>query len=217
MMKLPGLDKRLSIVGSTGSGKTQAGVWHLSTKPFDQMPWTVIDYKRDKLIGAIGAREIPVNSKPPREPGIYRVSPIPGDDDQAITDYLWRVWENEGHGVYIDEGYMLGVRNSALNALLTQGRSKLIPMIILSQRPAWLSRFVFSEADFFQIFRLNDRRDYDNIQSMISIDIKRRLPSYHSHYYDVSADRGVVLAPVPDARTIADSIREKLKVKRKAI
>jgi hypothetical protein len=216
-MKLPGLDKRLSIVGSTGSGKTQAGVWHLSTKPFTQMPWTVIDYKRDKLIGEIGAKELDIKSRPPKEPGIFRVSPIPGDDDTAITDYLWRVWENESHGIYIDEGYMLGPRNAALNALLTQGRSKIIPMIVLSQRPAWLSRFVFSEADFFQVFRLNDKRDYDNIQSMISVDIRRRLPPYYSHYYDVAADKGVTLAPVPDAKTIAETIRHKLKGKRKAI
>jgi hypothetical protein len=61
------------------------------------------------------------------------------------------VWAQENTGIYIDEGYMLGVRNPALNACLTQGRSKRIEMMILSQRPVWMSKFVFSESNYLRL------------------------------------------------------------------
>lgn len=212
---LPGADKRLAICGSTGSGKTVAGVFHLNNQdwsdPKGGRPWIIFDFKGDDLLAALPALEISVHDNPPKAPGLYIVRPIPQMDDEAVTVLLWKIWANENTGIYIDEGYMVGNRNPALNACLTQGRSKRIQMITLSQRPAWMSRFVFSEADYFQIFRLNDRRDYDTIQSMISVDIKKRLSPYHSHWYDVGADEGFIFAPVPNRSALISSFREKGK------
>ena len=206
--RLPGPDKRLAIVGSTGSGKTQAGIWHLGNQDWNDKksgrPWYIFDFKGDDLIARLPAEEVSVRVKPKERPGLYVVRPIPEQDDAYVTQLLWEIWRQENTGVYIDEGYMVGNRNAALNACLTQGRSKRIQMIILSQRPVWMSRFVFSEADFFQVFRLNDMRDYDNVQSMISIDVRRRLASYQSHWYDVGADRGVVFDPVPGRRSLVE-------------
>lgn len=213
---LPGPDKRLAIVGSTGSGKTFAGVWHLSVADFHLRPWIIIDFKRDKLLSQLGATEISFTGKVPAAPGLYIIRPIPERDDDLVREFLWKIWAQENVGVYTDEGYMLGNRNPALNALLTQGRSKHIQMITLSQRPVWMSRFVFSESDYFQVFRLNDRRDYDSIQAMISLDIRKRLPPYHSHWYDVGADEGATFGPVPNReqliRTFHTRIKHKLKV-----
>jgi len=193
-VKLPGMDSRTAIVGSTGSGKTFAGVWHLSKCDWNRRPWFLIDYKRDKLLSQLGATVIDPRKPLPVAPGLYLVQPMP--DDQLV-DFLWRVWSQENCGLYFDEGYMVGDRNKAFRACLTQGRSKHIQMIVLSQRPAWMDRFVFSEADFFQVFRLNDMRDYDTIQSMITVRIKERLPKYHSKWYDVGSDLGVEFGPVP--------------------
>lgn len=209
-MQLATPDKRTAIVGSTGSGKTQAGVWQLSTKDFDVRPWIIFDFKGDTLIRDIKPVEFAIGKHAPEKAGLYVVRPIPQKDDDAVTNLLWNIWENERTGIYIDEGYMIGNRNAALNACLTQGRSKLIEMIVLSQRPAWMSRFVFSEADYFQAFRLNDKRDYDTVQAMISVDIRRRLPPYHSHYYDVSADKSVILSPVPGRASIIGTFRDRL-------
>jgi len=212
-VRLPGPDKRLAIVGSTGSGKTQAGVFHLGNQDWSDKkrgrPWYIFDFKGDDLIARLGAQEMSVRAKPVERPGLYVVRPIPEQDDGWVTELLWNIWRNENTGIYIDEGYMVGNRNAALNACLTQGRSKRIQMIVLSQRPVWMSRFVFSEADFFQVFRLNDRRDYDNVQSMISIDVTKRLAPFQSHWYDVGADRGVIFNPVPGRRSLIESFRSR--------
>lgn len=215
--RLPAATQRLAIVGSTGSGKTQAGVWHLSVADFHLRPWVIFDFKGDSLIGEIGAEEISIKSNPPKSPGVYVVRPIPGQDDE-IEAFLWKVWKMENVGIYIDEGYMMPAkRGGAFIACLTQGRSKHIQMIVLSQRPTWMTRFVFSEADFFQIFRLNDKRDYETIQSMISVDIKKKLAAYNSHWYDVGADKGFLFAPVPGRRALIDTFKARLQRQPKVI
>jgi hypothetical protein len=206
-VRLPGPDSRMAVVGSTGSGKTFAGVWHLSMTDWNTArPWFIIDFKRDKLLSKLGATLHKLGDKIPREPGLYIVQPMPTPEDEArMVDFLWQIWANENTGLYFDEGYMVGNRNPAFRALLTQGRSKLIQMIILSQRPVWMDRFVFSESDFFMLFRLNDRRDKDTVQSMISVQVKERLPEYHSLYYDVSRDSGNILGPVPNRAQLIET------------
>ncbi len=211
--RLPGPQNRIAIVGSTGTGKTVAGLWHLSNADLLNRPWIIFDFKNDENIAELAARELTLRETP-KKPGLYVYRPIPELHDAEVRAALWRIWKQENIGVFTDEGFMLGSernKNPALNALLTQGRSKNIQMITLSQRPAWMSRFVFSESDFFQVFRLNDRRDYDNIQAMISLDIRRRLPPYHSHYYDVGRDQASILGPVPKRSEIIDKINAKLK------
>ena len=223
LVRLPGKDNRLAIVGSTGTGKTQAGIFHLlkamqgDAERKEPRPWFIFDFKRDKMIGQLNARQLPLTGALPTDPGLYVWRPIPEDQDDLVKDRLRKIWEQENAGVYIDEGYMMGIHNKWFNALLTQGRSKHIQMITLSQRPAWMSRFVFSESDFFQIFRLNDKRDYPNIQAMVGLDIKRHLPSYHSHWFDVAGNAGAEFAPVPGRRQIINDINAMLRHQIKAI
>lgn len=223
MVRLPGPDSRLAIVGSTGTGKTQAGVFQLNKaleadeerkKP---RPWFMMDFKRDKMIGQLNARELPLSGRLPKEPGLYVFRPIPEEDDLAVKELLKQIWQQENCGLYTDEGFMMGIHNKWFNALLTQGRSKLIQMITLSQRPAWMSRFVFSESDFFQVFRLNDQRDYVNIKAMTSLDIERRLPPYYSHWYDVAQDSAATFSPVPSRRSIIDEINSRLRHQMKVL
>jgi hypothetical protein len=108
-------------------------------------------------------------------------------------------------------------KSAAFNALLTQGRSKNIPLITLSQRPVWLSRFVFSEADFFQIFWLNDTRDRKTVNSFTPFSLEKRLPDYHSFWYNVGRDTTNVLAPVPEASVLLETFHQKLKPQKRAI
>jgi hypothetical protein len=217
--RLPNNSQRLAIVGRTGSGKTQAALWHLSTRDFDKKPWVIFDFKLDDHIAQIeGAEEIDFDTVP-KKAGIYVLHPHPSQQEE-VNEYLWKLWSKENVGIFADEGYMIPNprTKNAFQACLTQGRSKKIPMIVLSQRPNWISRFVFSEADFFQIFQLTDNDDTRIVQRYIHADDKNisiRLPDYHSYYFDVGKNKIHTFGPVPDEAIILETINEKLLPLRK--
>jgi hypothetical protein len=212
-VRLPGPTDRLVIVGRTGSGKTQAAVWHLSHAEFDRMPWVVIDYKNDDLINQISRADLIDYEIVPEEPGIYILKVLPGEEDK-LSDWFQRAWEQEDIGLYIDEGYLIDSRDKWFNACLTQGRSKHIPMIVLSQRPVWLSRFVFSEASFIQVFDLTHSKDMEKVREYIRDDegqLDHQLADFHSFYYDVGRRRLDLFGPVPDAAEILQVIDSRLE------
>lgn len=210
-IRLPKSSQHIAIIGRNGTGKTQAALWHLSQMPFTRMPYIAIDFKGDDHIAAIErARDLQLGDAIPRAPGIYVVRPSPADiKSGAVDQFLWRIYERENTGLWIDEGYMLG-DSTAFETLLTQGRSKHIPIITLTQRPVWLSRFVFSESMFYQIFSLTDRRDKKTVEAFAPINMDAKLPEFHSIYYDVARDRVTYLSPVPEESVIQADIDRRL-------
>lgn len=215
--RLPTNQQRVAVIGRTGSGKTQFGVWLLSKAPFDRQPYVMVDYKGDDLInGSDRVREIGLGEIP-KHPGLYVVRPLP-QDEEAVENWLWKVWQHERIGLYFDEAYVLPKNSSAFQAILTQGRSKRIPAICLTQRPSWISRFVFSEADYYAIFHLNDHRDRQTVQAFTPkerLDVSRRLENYSCYWYDVGKDNVFQMQPVPSAENILDDIDRKLQPRNK--
>jgi len=128
---------------------------------------------------------------------------------------MQKIWANGRTGVYVDEGYMIPNKERWFRALLTQGRSKHIPMIVLSQRPVDMDLYVFSEADFIQSFDLNYDKDCQRVEQYM----KRRnapaldfdaLKRYQSFYYDVAEKQLVILNPVANREAILSTIHAKL-------
>lgn len=213
--KLPGITDRVTVIGQTGSGKSQFSLWLLSRASFDKQPFIVIDSKLDELIGAVSRiKEIGLGDKLPKEPGLYVVRPRPGDED-AVDDWLWKVWSAERIGLYIDEGYSIPKNSKGFQAVLVQGRSKRIPLIACTQRPSQISRFLFSEAQYYAVFRLNDRRDQKIVQEFADINFDLTMEPYHSAWYDVKQSATFSLEPVPDADELVDIIDERLKPNRR--
>lgn len=207
----------MTLIGRTGSGKTQAGAWVLSLAAFDRMPFIMIDYKGDELLNDIDyVKEIGIQEKPPKQPGLYILHARP-DQAEEMEAFLWRVWEKERIGMYVDEVYALpkSGKSPAGTALLTQGRSKKIPFIGLTQRPTWCTRFLFSEADFYGVFGLNDKRDRDTVRAFMDTDLEAPLPQYHFRYFDVAQNRTYLLRPVPDRDTILGRFHDRLKPSRR--
>lgn len=214
-VRLPSVSDRTVLIGGTGSGKTVAGLWLLSRQPVDLMPWLIIDYKRDDNIASIPyTQRAQIGS--PLINGVYILQPMLHQKDE-LEEYLWSIWNQENVGIFVDEGFMLS-ESEAFNTILMQGRSKHLPVIILTQRPVFVSRFVFSEASFIQVFRVIDKRDKKTIAEFSplfgtkdSVGSDEVLPPYYSYYYDVSRHNTVTLKPVPNMAAINKTFAEKLK------
>jgi hypothetical protein len=113
---------------------------------------------------------------------------------------------------------MIGPRSPAFQAILTQGRSKGIPVIMLTQRPIWVTRFAFSEADYIQLFQLTDRRDTKLVKEFMPLPIDADLPGpYYSWWWDNGRNFKAVLAPVPDREEILDAFYERGRPERRAL
>lgn len=208
---LPDASNRVTVVGSTGSGKTRFGIWLFSVARYGEMPRILIDFKGDDLIAKIEdagyAREISIHGNPPTKPGVYILRPRP-DQLAALDDFLWKVWKRGKTALFFDEGTMTA-KSKAVPSILTQGRSKKVPVITLSQRPAWLSRYVFTESEYFAIFRLNNKQDRDTVRDFVNTQEEvPRLP-YHSLWYDAGQDRAVIFSPVPRDAEIIEGFRPK--------
>jgi DNA helicase HerA-like ATPase len=216
--KLPNLTQRLTVIGSTGSGKTRFGVWALSESGFDKQPFVILDYKRDDLIEQVDrAREIGLNEVP-KAPGLYVLRPTPVVHDEHVENWLWKVWAKGHVGLYADEAYMLPKGSPAFNAILTQGRSKRIPVTTLTQRPSWVSRFVFSEANHYAIFNLSDGDDVKTTQRFVPKQhgsLEEPLPRFHSRYFDRDANELHILKPVPSDDDILGRLHERLKPRKR--
>ena len=216
MIRFPSDTQRHAIIGATGSGNTQAGLWHLSRRNFHLMPWLIYNWKGDESIDAIpGAFEIGLDEVPD-SPGVYVVKPLPHEEDE-VEAQMWKIWERGHTGMFVDEGYMVPRNQRAFRATLTQGRSKHIPMIVLSQRPTWMDRFVFTESEFHQVFRLQHTDDIKSVQKFVPADLETRLPEYHSYYYDVGQNKVAKLGPVPDIDHIHATFERRLGKQRKVV
>lgn len=215
--RLPSLSEHVAVVGRNGTGKTFMGAWLLSVAPFDRIPFVIVDYKGDELLNALpNVKEISFKDKI-KKPGVYIIHPGLDDDDRMI-DFLWQVWQRGNTGLFFDEGYMVPgqlERQNPFNAILTQGRSKRIPSIILSQRPVRLSKFAFSESSHFCIFDLNSRTDQKIVGDYIPAYDGQPLPQFYSHWYDVKANALFTMQPVPDSAIIQQTFEDRLKPTRR--
>ena len=157
---------RTLIFGRTGSGKSVFGLWLLSTRDFSKMPWIVFDYKGDEIIAGMEALGYPVIGlgKVPKKPGLYIVRPDPEEPDE-VNDFLLQCWRQENTGLFFDEGFMVPQQRpyKAFDHIMTQGRSKHIPVIACYQRPAWLSQFAMSQGDFFAVFHVKKPEDREKL------------------------------------------------------
>lgn len=212
------------MIGRNGTGKTRFGAWVLANSSIDRRPWVVIDFKGEELFRRIGKDKITridPSSRAPTRPGLYLLRPRLDQKDD-VDDFLWRCWEvcnrqsdrgsPGGIGIFADEGMMLP-KDGALQTILVQGRSLKMPRIMLVQRPVRVAREVFSEANFYCIFRLNDKRDKKVLDEFLPEDIAYgESEQYHSLWYDVDRDAIFQLTPCPSDEHIIAKIRSRAAV-----
>lgn len=212
--RFPGGDARTTVLGATGSGKTTCGLWLLAHQRFDRRPWIIFDFKAAPefdLVGIPPIEEWSLSSRPPRGKGVYLVSPLP-HESEAVEAFLWRIFEKGNIGIYVDEVSLMPI-GDAFQAILQQGRSKRIPVISCSQRPVGVQRQVFSEATFFCVYRVADKRDYKVVEGFVPSDLSQPLKPYYWRWYDVAQHRLLTMAPVPPPGHVADELRHAIPLR----
>lgn len=210
MVSLPKSDDRTVIIGATGSGKTQFGVWLLSVRLIPNRRHFILDFKGEKLFRELDLTPWPIDGPLPDQPGVYWLRILPGQENE-VSQFFLNCYNTENVLIYIDEGYMLPYQDRWVRACLTQGRSKDIEIICLTQRPVKIDVFFFSEASYFAIFNLNVKDDRKRVSDyMDGLEISR-LPRYHSLWYDVANHESVVFEPVPPAPELIEAFREEIE------
>lgn len=144
--------KRWVVAGRTGSGKTTLAYHVVKNSPG---VWIALDTKRDPFFKRF-RKHLPELENPSK---IFRwwrpyqkVVVVGGSSDAAANDeWIEELFLSyDTVGLWIDELYMVtppAMQGQGLARWLTQGRALKDSFIGLTQRPAWVSRFCFSEAD----------------------------------------------------------------------
>lgn len=218
------------IIGQTGSGKTMGAIWHMQHVPVT--PIVIMDTKDEPAFDKIGIDEDTAiyNSleefekewfKKKRQPVYSIVRPDPAEISEPLEmdgTLFKMVQGGRGCFLYIDEAYQWHVQGRAgagLTGILTRGRSKGITTLLSTQRPAWLSRFCFSEAQKFYIYRLTDKRDHKTIGEYIPDFEKEKLAKrFEWYYYNVIDGELSLYSPVkilekPDRPAISVSTNKR--------
>ena len=203
------------IIGQTGSGKTVGAITHLRNS--NLYPVIILDTKGEPAFDSIAledeeavifdsAEEFLKTWHKRNQPEYSIVRPTIEEmaDPLELDAVLLRIYNMAKKClIYIDEAYQWHVQGragSGLIALLTRGRSKGISVLMSTQRPAWLSRFCFTEAQKYYIYRLTDRRDSKVLGEYIPGFFEKSVAKkHHWYYYDNSRDEdGIVYYnPVP--------------------
>lgn len=206
--KLPSVEpgKRLVVSGRTGAGKTTVAAYFLRRS---RQHWVILNPKHtagykalpdSKVLQGFNAKKVAQSIKENQ----YTIINFTGPEStpefmDAVIEWLHNNYKNIG--LVADELYTLHIQGRAgpgVIGWLTRGRELKQSWIGLTQRPAWVSRFIFSEADYVvgMDLALNDdrKRMRDNTGNS---EFLSRLSPHHWRWYDVSADTSTLWGPVP--------------------
>lgn len=199
MSQLPLIEpgKRAIISGRTGSGKSTLANWLLNRSP---LHWIIINPKwtksYNKLTDLNIIKKFDVKTI---ERSIYKFkytvyNPTSAEADNEFLDavilYLHQSYSELG--LVIDELYTVhknGIAGEGLISWLTRGRELKQSFIGLTQRPAFVSKFVYSEADYVGIMSLSMLADRKRVFEFTGRpEVLKKLDARDWLWYNVSAD-----------------------------
>lgn len=188
----PDTTEHLAIAGRTGTGKTVAALDMLSRRL--EIPWIVIDHKRDSSIKRLSLPDMSLTPKLLPVEGLHHVKPaMTAIDKQKLETLLERVFKKGSIGVYVDEGHLMGM-SDAIRNIMVAGRDRHVPMMWISQRATFIDPFIWSQSSFYRVFRLQTKNDIKRFEE--NFPSRWTDPAnYHSHYYDGRDGRQYYLGP----------------------
>ena len=198
--------ERAIVAGRTGSGKSTLGKWLLLRSPGH---WVIINPKWTKAFDKLPDSEIikGINlkkiDKSINENRFTIINPNANESDPETLDLLIKYF-HEAYtdiGICVDESYAIHTNGRAgpgLIGLLTRGRELKQSFLGLTQRPAFLSKFLFSEAEYIVGMALSMEDDRKRMFEFTGKQIfKDKLPAHEFLWYDVGNDNLRHFNPVP--------------------
>ena len=172
-------DQRVVIVGATGSGKT------LLAKHFLQSlnRILVIDPKHTfHLDGFQVRRNLPAFGSQWRM--IYRPK---RDDDGNMSDLLRKLFKLKNVTIYCDElatlSEMYKETTETLGDIARTGRERHVSVWTALQRPRWVPRVFFTEAESMFIFNLRSSEDRDYMAKFTDPIVNEPIEKFSFWYY----------------------------------
>jgi len=200
--------KRGILAGRTGSGKSTLAKYLMQRSGGH---WVIINPKWTKAFDTLPAAKVIVGIKPKEiEKSIFDektrftiINPKADEADPETLDVLiqWLHAKFTDLGIYVDELYSVHVNGRAgpgLIGVLTRGRELGQTFLGATQRPAYLSKFLFSEADYICGMSLNVKEDRKRMYEFTGRDeYEIKLQPHQWLWYDVGADELQAWGPVP--------------------
>jgi hypothetical protein len=195
--------ERLSLSGRSGSGKTYLARWFMARSA---LKWVVLDTKHDPSFDRPYLREglLPYKDivKVWADNPVCIVRPSPTENRPKNMDaYLGGLHDAfENFGILIDECYQVSFGphpGEGMTAVLTRGRVRRQACIMGAQRPAFIPKFIFSEANYFAVMSLNMIEDRERVEDYIGNEaVLEKLPPRKWFWYDVADDQLKRFGPV---------------------
>ena len=194
--------ERCLAVGRTGSGKSLWCRWILSRS---RQKWTIIDLKHDPCWNDFGLiiDKLPDTKKLLKlfidsqfiviRPKIHLID--------SIDDWILYIHDEiDNIGLCVDELYFIssnGRCGPGLLAWLTRGRVRKQSFLGGTQRPAWITKFCYSESSYFAIFDLNLLEDRKRVFEFVGKETVLTNPDeFFWRWYIVKKAKLLLYAPI---------------------
>jgi hypothetical protein len=202
--------KRALIAGKTGSGKTTLATWFMLRS---YQHWLILNPKHTAIYRTLPDAVV-YRKFDPR--GVYsdiqrrKYVVLELSGYEATREYMdgiiaWLQSAVNNVGLCVDELYTLhsagGHAGDGLIGWITRGREKKQTMLGLTQRPAWLSRFLFSETDYLCAMLLNLSEDRERMYEVTGDrHFLERVTEYRWLWYDDARNSTTLYGPVPEVK-----------------
>lgn len=209
-------DERWAIIGKSGSGKSVFARWIDYHYYAAHWPIVIVDPKKRYVDAALGDEYAPAPDQtsiarpwkiadgvfnPDARVQIY-LPTFPALKDPILDRLFFSLLDRGGVVLHIEDMTQVANENSTptgLAALMTDGRTAEVPLLLLAQRPVGIPRNMIDQAENFAIFRLPDIDDRTRASKILGDKRVERiiLPKRYFWYLHEGDDYPTKYAPLP--------------------